>query len=346
LDSVQIEVILERSDGLRIPRDLGFNPDRPGELWVVNRKDDSVVLAFDAGTEQMVVEKRIDPYALHFMDNVSSIDFGAPGTFGTCHESRNTYNDTWPGDDFMGPTLWPSNLDIFAESNPDAVETLTLQFGMPTDLGSHLDMLHNTPLCMGISWQKRNVYWVFDGLNGAIQRVDFHEDHGPGWDDHADGTIRRFVEGKVKMVDDVPSHVEYDHDTDWLYIADSGKGRIAVLDTKTGQVGDDLSSESMEPYPEHVKMKGAELWTFSEHPLLDTPSGLALHDGLLYVSDNVTGRIIAFDLSGQVVDYLETQLPPGALMGITFGPEGGLWFVDAVNNQVVRIQSLKGKGKG
>ena len=37
-------------DGLDDPRDLAFNPQHPGELWVVNREDDSTVIYFDVGT--------------------------------------------------------------------------------------------------------------------------------------------------------------------------------------------------------------------------------------------------------------------------------------------------------
>ena len=38
----------------------------------------------------------------------------------------------------------------------------------PHDLGSHLDMLHNTPLCMGIAHEAANRYWVFGGLKGSV----------------------------------------------------------------------------------------------------------------------------------------------------------------------------------
>ena len=33
-------LIGDSSDGLSNPRDLAFNPEREGELWVVNREDD------------------------------------------------------------------------------------------------------------------------------------------------------------------------------------------------------------------------------------------------------------------------------------------------------------------
>ena len=184
--NVDMEVMVTSADGLNQPMDLAFDPDEPTMLWIPNRADDSMTIVFDAGLPTQSSENRVDPYALHFMEEVSSIDFGQSGTFGTCQESRNTYNGQAAPNDFTGPTLWPSNLDVFAESNPAAVEYLTQLFGFPTDLGSHLDMQHETPLCTGIAWERDNVYWTFDGLNETIDRVDFQEDHGPGYDDHSD----------------------------------------------------------------------------------------------------------------------------------------------------------------
>src|SRR5690606_3474583 len=102
--------------------------------------------------------------------------------------------------DFMGPTLWSADLDIYAQTNPAAVDFLGF------DLGSHLDMLHESPLCMGIAWVSDNVYFTFDGLTGSISRYDFVEDHGAGFDDHSDGIVERFVDAGVSRVEGVPSH--------------------------------------------------------------------------------------------------------------------------------------------
>lgn len=81
---VDLQVIATAEDGLDAPQDLAFDPEHPGRLWVVNRGDDSVTIVFDAGTGGQTSENRVDPFAEHFMDEVSSISFGAPGTFGTC----------------------------------------------------------------------------------------------------------------------------------------------------------------------------------------------------------------------------------------------------------------------
>ncbi|MCB9541827.1 MAG: hypothetical protein H6703_05190 [Myxococcales bacterium] len=330
-DAVEIEVIATAVDGLDVPRDLDFNPWAEGvELWVVNRADDSTTTIFAPGTPDQTAIHLIDPYALHFMEEVSSIDFGQPGTFGTCQESRNTYNGLDRPNDFMGPTLWPSDLDVYARSNPEAVAYLGF------DLGSHLDMLHQSPLCMGIAWQEDNVYWVFEGQSSSIAQVDFREDHGPGFDDHSDGIIVRYAEGEVRRVADVPSHLVFDHETARLYIADTGNARVAMLDTTVGEPGRRLPA--IEP--------GTELWTAEgEMPLatvfadaaLVRPSGLAMAGGVLYVGDNATGRIWGVGLDGGVIDYLDTGLPDGALMGIEVGPGGALWVTDAVADRVLRI---------
>ncbi|MCB9746195.1 MAG: hypothetical protein H6741_24105 [Alphaproteobacteria bacterium] len=342
--AVNLDLIGGVSDGLNTPRDLAFNPEVEGELWVVNRRDDSTVTFFDVGTDAQTALHIVDPYALHFMDNVSSIAFGKPGHFGTCQESRNTYNGQGPVNEFMGPTLWSSDFAIYGESNPEAVEYLTQLYGFYTDLGSHLDMLHESPLCMGIAWESENVYWVFDGYHSSIVRYDFVQDHGPGWDDHSDGIIGRYVEGEVAREADVPSHVAFDPETGLLYIADTGNARIAVLDTNTGERSGRLQVQ--EPGTDHYSMDGATLTTLVDgasvqpSPLLH-PSGLTLVDGLLLVGDVESSFIYAFDLEGNMVDYLGTGVPAGGLMGIEARSLSEIFFVNAEDNQVLRLTPLE-----
>ncbi len=336
LDNVRVTIIGDDDDGLDIPRDLAFNPEVEGELWVVNQDDDSVTVFFDAGTDAQTSEHIIDPYALHFMEEVGSIDFGAPGTFGTCQESRNTYNDNYSPNDFMGPTLWSSDLEIFGETNPDAVDYLSDLYGFYVDLGSHLDMQHETPLCMGIAWEKDNVYWTFDGQDGSIDRVDFGEDHGPGYDDHSDGITATYIMGEVERVEDVPSHMVFDHDTSLLYIADTGNNRVVVLDTTTGEEGD--SRRVTEPGTEHYFVDGAVSWTLIDGDEfgMEEPSGLAIVGGVIYVGDHGTGRITAFDMEGNEIDYLD--LGVDGLMGIEVVGESEIWVTDADADQVLRLQ--------
>jgi hypothetical protein len=332
-----LEVVGDRQDGLSQPQDLAFDPAQEGLLWVVNRRDDSVVLFHDAGTAEQRSEHLIDPYALHFMDSVSSIAMGPNGYFGTCQDSRNTYNDSGAENTFMGPTLWSSDLDVFATSNPEAVEALSDLFGMPVDLGSHLDMLHESPNCMGMAWESDNVYWVFDGFNRSIVRYDFQQDHGVGWDDHSDGIIERWVDNEVKRKAGTVSHLELDRDSGLLYIADTGNNRVAVLDTNTGRRGDDLPST--EPGTDHYTWNGGDLTTLVEGVALgmSAPSGLALIDDTLFVTDAGTGRIHAFDLAGNELDWAETGRE-GGLAGVIAVSSDELWLVDKDANEVLRLR--------
>ncbi len=328
-------------DGLNSPSDLAFNPEAD-ELWVVNRADDSVTIFDAVGTPDQRSEHIVDPYALHFMQKVTSIAFGAPGTFATCQDGRNSYDMGEPGNDFTGPTLWSSDRSEFGYSNPEAVEYVSALFGAPSDLGSHLDMLHESPQCMGIAWEQGNAYWVFDGFNDDIVRYDFNEDHGLGFDDHCDGDIQRWQVG-VTRIARVPSHMVYDPDSGLLYVADTGANRIAVLDTTVGQRGQDLPSiedfscEATygKPGPAHYLWEGGELRDLVTG--LAWPSGLALYDGKLYVTEHASGFIRIYDLDGEELDVIDTEAGPNALTGIEVVADGEAWVVDSATNRLLRV---------
>lgn len=331
------EVIGSGADGLSRPQALAFDPEATDSLWVVSREDDSVTIFDGAGTGSQAATHLVDPYALHFMEQVSSITFGAPGRFATCQDSRNTYNGGGDPNDFMGPTLWSSDRSIFAESNPEAVEYLSEIYGGFVDLGSHLDMLHESPNCMGITWDHDNVYWVFDGFHGSINRYDFREDHGPGFDDHSDGIIARWVEGQVERKAGTPSHLVLDHDSGLLYIADTGNNRIGVLDTASGSRGADLPK--FESGTDHHRWDGAEVRTLVNGEAIGMvePSGIALVEGTLVVTDALTGRIHAFDLDGTELDWAETGRT--ALAGVEGRSLADLWLIDPDENEVLRLQA-------
>ena len=334
---VSIEEMASRSDGLKIPRDLAFDPEVDGLLWVVNQRDDSVVHIFNAGTTEQETDKVIDPYALHFMDEVSSIDFGAPGTFGTCQESRNTYNGGGRPNEFMGPSLWPAALDVFGTSNPEAVEYLSDLFGFPVDLGSHLDMLHESPLCMGIAWETDNVYWVVDGFHGALVRYDFAEDHGVGYDDHSDGLIDMHMEGELGYAEGIPAHLELDLEARKAYVADPANERVLVVDIDSGEQGDRLAVQ--EPGTKYYEWDDTEWSVFLDgaDAGFTAVSGVELMGDYVLITDNASGEIIAFDKDGTEVDRLSTGLEAGALMGLAIRSETEIWFTDAVEDRVLRL---------
>jgi hypothetical protein len=311
-------VVGTAADGLSGVRDLEFNPASPDQLWTYNKMIHGVVIYFNPGTPQQTHEVRIDLFAKHFMANVSSAAFGDDGYFGTCQESRNEWNGgPQAPDDFMGPTLWSSDLNIFGQDNGGK--------------GSHMDMLHQSPLCMGIAHDVDNVYWVFDGLHGNIVRYDFQADHGPGNHDHSDGIITRYLDATVTRVPDIPGHMELDHATAMLYVADTGGNRIMRLDTASGNNIGTLPGDW--DGAEYTGVEGADYRALVED--IDVPSGLALHEGRLFVSELGTGDIIAFELDGTEIDRLST--PSKNLMGLTVGPAGDLWYTDPVANEVVRV---------
>ncbi|MBN4050174.1 hypothetical protein JYT28_00300 [Desulfobulbus sp. AH-315-M07] len=316
-NSVQIATIANSADGLNEPRDVAFHPTRSGELWVVNRADDSMTVLVGASSGSPTPKNFWDSSGGHFMAEPSALAFGSNGNLATIHESDTATQGGTPGD-FMGPTMWTSNLSVFDAGH----------YG-------HLDMLHNSPNGMGIAWETGNTYWVFDGYHSSITRYEFNGDHGPGGSDHSDGEIARYVEGKVKRSANVPSHMELSGTS--LYIADTGNSRVAVLDITSGSDGSGISPNYDGVY--QYAVNSASLTTLIEGASigLSKPSGLALHGGYLFVSDNATGTIHGFTMEGAHVDYLETGRPAGSLMGIAFDEAGRLYVADGLADEVLQI---------
>ncbi|MEO8083491.1 MAG: hypothetical protein ABI780_06695 [Ardenticatenales bacterium] len=367
-----LRVIGDKADGLSEPRDLAFNPGRPYELWTVNRATDGTVMFTNPGTAAERVDVRVDKFHNHFMEEVSSIDFGDYGNFATCQESRNTYDHQSQANDFMGPTLWTADLNIYARVNQnvslDALlrshqpvdPSLTFGFAAPAGksfacrpgedpsrvlrpedidqgrnpkLGSHIDMLHQSPNCMGIVHETGNAYWVFDGLHGHLVRYDFAVDHGPGWDDHSDGIVRRYVDAKVTYVADVPGHLALDKASGWLYAADPGGGRVIRLKIDSGHRAQTVEPDN-EPLAELSTWRGATVEVIATG--LRQPSGLALHDGRLFVGEAKTGVIVAYDTATKAeLGRLDTDA--SLLAGLEVGPDDRLYFVDTNADRLVRV---------
>ncbi|MFN7143333.1 MAG: hypothetical protein ACK4YP_06120 [Myxococcota bacterium] len=316
--SVTWTTILDAEDELTDPRDFGF--DEQDRLWVANREDDATFIVDAPGTNAQEVERRVDGYAMHFMEEVAAVSFDGNGQWGSCGETRNTYNGQSRPNDFMGPVLWTTNLDIFAVEDP-------------IGLGSHLDMLHESPNCVGIAWEAGNVYWVFDGKNDNIVRYDFQGDHGPGMDDHSDGIIRRLVEPEVTFEKDAPGHMAFDPETGLLYVADTGANRVLWIDTATGEKGENLPV--VEAGTKHYEWTGVEWGVLIEG--IDKPGGLALGDDRLYVGEWGTGVIYEYDLEGTEIRSLDTGVGAEALHGIHLGPDGKMWVAEIATPAVLRI---------
>ena len=318
------KTVARSSDGVDTPQDLDFHPERTGELWVVNKgTEDSgsdVVIVFDATDAGNDIEVRKDGNAWHFMSLTSALAFSDDTTnFATSPEVTDANHS---GGTFTGPSLWSSDLDVFA---------------MPSGgNGSHLDMLHQSPNSMGIAHETRDVYWLFDGYTDELVRYDFVGDHGPGGDDHSDGKLKRYSEVPIERVEGTPSHMVIDKSTDWLYIADTKGGRILRVDVTSGTKDAELQP-NFEPLDKYFQMTG-EVWeVFAEG--LGAPSGIDVADGWLYVGDNDTNEIIAYDTTtGTEIGRMDTEARD--LIGIKMGPDGLLYYVDRKADKVVRIERL------
>ena len=332
-------VIATDGDDLNVPRDLEFHPSssRQNELWVVNRATDSVTIIHSAGLAGQSSENRQDAYGNHFMEEVSAFAFGQDHSefdyiFASAQETRNTYNGQQPPNNFMGPALWPSSLSHFAMENQ--------QPGGP--LGSHLDMLHESPNGMGIAHDSGNAYWYNDGYYGELVYYDFHDDHDTGGDDHDDGVVRRYTEITPTRSVGVPGHMVLDKANGILYIADAGAGRVLWVNT------DDPTTTTTDIMGSSTQMD-SELAEYSEitdvewgvlASSLSSPSGIALHGDTLFVSQNGNGKIGAYELAndGKSATHMKTvDTNANSIMGLEVGPGDKLWYVDAGLNRVIRI---------
>ena len=307
-----------RSDGLAHPRDLEFDPAEPNNLWVVDRDWDGNIIIFDADQEGARVERMRDMAASHFMEEVSSMAFSDNGNFGTCQESRNGLDGLGFEDDFMGPVLWSADLMIHCNVNQQEGGFLN---------GSHLDMLHQSPLCMGMAAETGNAFYVADGANGHVVRYDFRRPHVPGGDDHSDGEVTRYPDLSFTRVPDIPSHMQMVGDD--LYYVDTGTGTIKVADMTTGSESGRLIAVN-EPLARFDRYSGVSVRTFADG--LDTPSGLLVTDERVFVSLPLTGEIVAYDLEGQELQRVDTG--PAGVMGLAMGPEGRIWFTNAYEGTV------------
>ncbi|MCC6622641.1 MAG: hypothetical protein IT385_15365 [Deltaproteobacteria bacterium] len=322
--------------------DLEFHPDR-NELWVLNRPfevqgicsqsnfnsarcrsmESSTTILFEPGTPNQDDLTVTDDNAWHFMRRAPALAMGALDTFATCGEA---FTGNFEDDPitYIGPTLWSADLEIYGVTPPGGN-------------GSHLDMLHETPWCMGIAHERDNVYWLFNGEHGAIDRVDFHEDHGPGADDHSDGEVHRYIKGALTRLPSVPSGLVFHHGDNHLYIVDSGSNRVIKMDTRSGTAGGALD-EQWEELAASGQVRNSTVVELVLPGVMTQPSGLAIHDDVMYVSDHQTSRIHAFDrATGAQLRTLDTGLPAGTLAGLEVGPDDKLYFTDMLGGAVYRI---------
>ena len=285
----------------------------------------STVIFHDVGLDSESSEYRKDSYSRHFMHTASSLAFDDQGFFANtleCQDANNNSNGF-----FSGPTLWDSDLSIYAEMNQDG----------PL-LGSHLDMIHQSPYSMGIEYAGTgNVYWVFDGYHSSIVRYDFATPHEIGGHDHSDGRVWRYDEVDIAREDGIPSHMVLDDTSGFLYIADTGNQRILKFNTNSGNYSYDLTPYG-ESLAEYFMMENAE-WEIYIDQDLDKPSGMDIYNDRLVVSDYASGDIIFYDIS------ISPPIELGRIdtghqnntMGVKIDSNQKIWYVNYQNNNVVRI---------
>ena len=294
-------------EGLRV------NPQDPTQCLV-----GAAPTGFSAST-RFFKRKNTDGSGTHFLARPVGLAFGAHQRLATAHEENRVTQPSTPRD-FMGPTLWTSNLQEFEGGHP-----------------SHYDMLHNSPSAAGIAWQSAGIYWVFDGAHNSLTRYNFNRDHGPGGTDHSDGVVHRFVDGQMSYVPGVVSQMAYDSTTGLLYAADTGRNRIVALDTNSGRQGGAITPNYDGTVQRYVH--GAALSTVINGASvgLVRPAGLRLVGDTLFVTDNATSRVYGFSKDGELLDWVDMELASGSLAGLTFDSAGRMYLVDTSANQILRV---------
>ena len=235
-----------------------------GDLWVANQDTDALTVlrgasayVSDGGAPTIAESRhRLDRARYHYMDKMAALAFGsdaAGAPLVTCQESENDYDGSKTPNRFMGPSLydtikvegtvktggWPSGSEIYVDQagapcDPESAESEATCFM------THTDMLHATPLCVGIAHDPEpitpfaNVFWVNDGLNETLVRYDFEQPHGPGSLDHALANVRRYPEISLTRVAGVPGHVVVDAATRAVFVADVGGGRVVAVHADSG----------------------------------------------------------------------------------------------------------------
>ena len=327
LSEPNITTVATGSDGLDRPTDLDFFPVLgKDELWVINQRTEnqggSTVTISDATAETPSdFQMKVDGNSWHLMSLPTGIAFSSDNF--NFANSPGVQDANHNGGTFTGPALWSSDPEIYAQPSGGN--------------GSHLDMLHGSPFCMGIAHEVDNVFWVYDDWNSDIVRYDFAEDHGPGNDDHADAKLRRYSNIGIQKDDDIPNHMILDKASGWMYFVDNGNSRVIRLDINSGTVGSTLPLIN-EELAEHVRMNGFDTEIIIETGL-DRPSGIELLENYLLVGNYGTGDINVYDinLNFDFIGVIETG--EAGLTGIKIGPDGNIYAVNRTNNSLVSISA-------
>lgn len=329
-DPLTYSTIGNSSNSINKPRDLDFKP-YTNELWVVNygnTQGGNVVIFYNAGQTNQTSQYRKDSHTSHFMIYPSALAFSSNGEWGSTGEIKNTAS---PNSTFMGPSLWSGDTNITAK-----IFQNNWVNGYP--LGSHLDMLHQSPFAMGIASDTLKIFWVYDGYNSNICKYDFNIDHSPGYDNHSAGKIWRYSDVSVLRAPGIPSHMVLDKSSKWLYFVDAGNKQVRRINTSTGTIVGNLTApnEALTLYKNVTGVTQQTVDTYTSQP-----SGIDYFDNRLIVSDNATGDIYIYNTAPSTPTLMGTISTgqPG-IMGVKIGYDGKIWFVNYTQNTVVRIDPL------
>jgi len=336
IENWNVSTVLTENDGILRPIDLDFNSSyfNSNDLWVVNSANNgfhTVTIAHDIATPKQSIVSKADSRRGHFMWRTQGIAFGTNGTFAT---AQNGQQGTYLGVNydqylFMGPTLWSADTAIFASKHQ----------GVTPMLGSHLDMLHQSPFNLGIAHDNGNKYWVSDARYNDICSYDFQNPHEVGGTDHRDGIIRRYKDVSVNTGNyGIPAHLVLDKESNWLYYIDAGNKQVKRLDIKSGAVGEELdmppfSAELIQSYKEVI----GGIVEIVVPASTETPVGIDIRDGILYVSYYDTGNIRLYSIQNNFseIETISTNSP--GVMGLKVSQNGEIWVVNHDNSSVLKI---------
>lgn len=326
-----------------------------GSTVAISNPDLAEEATDDNGGARLIV----DYNAWHFMRRPSAIAFGAAetwiqpdddgafdmdtrrqaiseplaftNTFATCHEHR-TGNGTEVEIDYIGPSLWTSDPDIYNGQNGD----------YEWSNGSHLDMLHGTPYCVGIAHDPdvENGYWTFNGKLGTLDFYDFNAPHLPGHWYHEDASFKRYVfpDDALTRTPYVPSNLEVVGN--YLYVADTGGGRVVRVDrtsqgdrTGAAQTSDPIRGDEYQPVLETFLSRDVLAGLWGENI---APSGIGVLDAeTLVIANYGSGHLTLVSTAGVVIRNIDTGLGAG-LGGVTV-MGGRIYFTHLIERRVYRL---------
>ena len=276
----------------------------------------------------------------------------------------------------MGPSLWRVASYALANQQYGREKWHTDPDGR-SRYGSHIDMLHQSPRCVGITFDGGarsegddpiRSYWAIDDgwgqplRHGPVVHYDFDLDHGEGGSNHTVARVLRYRGFLLTRMPGVASQPVFDSTQRILYVADAGGGRVVKVNVSAGVVNEkesppfEVQKHALTVY-KYVDVPASATWSLGAE-VLEHPSGLALRverttgEALLFVSDFGTSKIhVLFASNGETarpsIDVVESSALKSSnraggllhgLSGLTIRAETDeVWAVHAVAPAVILV---------